>query len=118
MEKLKLKYKGKNVAMPIHFGWGALRHWTNATKKPIEHMQNSGGMTLEETMYVLWAGLKQGAYKAGNDFDLTIEDVADIMDENPNFLAEAMELFVQSLAVVESPNPKAGAAPRKQKASR
>ena len=104
--------------MPLHFGWGALRHWTNATKKSIADLENANGLTLEDTMWLMWAGLKQGAYKSGKDFDLTIEDIADIMDDNPDFMQVAMDQFSTSLAVVEYPNPQAGAVPRKKKASR
>lgn len=118
MEIIKVKRAGDSTQMAIHFGWGALRHWTNATGKSIADLEKGSEMTLEETMWLIWAGLKQGAYKAGESFDLTIEDVADLMDENPTFLPTALEQFSLSLATAGSPNPQAGAAPRKKKASR
>jgi hypothetical protein len=118
MESVKLTKNGNQCEMHLHFGWGALRHWTNATGNSISDLERGKEMTVEETMWLIWAGLKQGAYKAGQPFDTTIDDVADLMDENPTLIMSAMELFAQSLPQAEAPNAAAGAAHGKKKVSR
>lgn len=116
MKTIKLK----NGTANLHFGWAALRDWTNITKRSLNDLQKIGDeMTVDETITLIWSGLKQGARKLKAQFELTPDDVADMMDDNPDLITIAMEEFSASMATgVDAPNAKGGAKPPKKKQSR
>lgn len=112
METIKLK-KGN---AHIHYGWASLRDWTNKTGKSLNELSTIGDdMTVEQTIALIWAGMKQGARKAKTKFDLDLDDVCDLMDENPNLITKCMGIFTESMAVVESPNAEGAAVAPKKK---
>ena len=91
--------------MPLKYGWAALRDWTGLTGKSLQDLEGlNDNMTVEEVISLIWVGLKQGARIEKKEFDLDFDDVADLMDENPNLMAKAMSEFANSIS---SPNQKA-----------
>jgi hypothetical protein len=89
--------------MPVHFGWAALAEWTQNTGLTLNELNEIGEkLTVTDAIFLVYAGLRHGARKEKVDFHLTIEDVADLMDETPTLMSEAMEEFSRSM----SPNAK------------
>jgi hypothetical protein len=106
--------KLESGSMPLKYGWAALRDWTGITGKSLQDLESLGSeMTVSEVITLIWVGFKQGARVEKVEFTLSEEEVADLMDDNPNLMNDAMKEFAKSMS---SPNPKAGnRTPRKKK---
>ena len=63
----------------------ALRLYCKATDKTLNDLSKLGqGMTLEDSIQLIGAGLQDGHRKAGKEYKLTIEDIADFLDDDMN----------------------------------
>ncbi len=49
--------------------------------------------TITQLLTFIWAGLKDGARAAGVPFRLTIDDVADLYDQDPEIVTKAFTAF-------------------------
>ena len=91
--------KMKKGSLPIHYGWAAFSDFCENTGRDLNQIQDlESGMKPSDAIYLLHAGLKHGARKARKEFELSTDDVADMMDENPQLLPEAMKVFAQSFS--------------------
>jgi len=82
---------------PVKFGFSALISFTDAAGLALEDLENLGdGMTLGTALTLVWAGLKDGARKEKQPFDLTVEDVADLIDDDQEAINNVLELFAKS----------------------
>jgi len=79
---------------PIRFGMNALRIYCKRTNRSLQDLDKLGvDMSLDDACQLILAGLGDGARVAGKDFDLTIEDVADILDEDFEALQKCFDVF-------------------------
>lgn len=81
---------------PVRFGFNALRIFTEQTNKSIADLENLGGeISLSDAIYLVWAGIKDGARKSGRTElrDLSVEDVADLIDEDMETLQKVLDVF-------------------------
>lgn len=79
---------------PCRFGMAALMDYTKKTNTKLNDFENLGNdMTLEQAITLCWCGLKDGARKAKKNFNLTIEDVADLVDEDQAAIEKIMGVF-------------------------
>ena len=50
-------------------------------------------MTLDEALQLVLVGIEEGCRKSGQEFKLTIDELGDILDEDMNGLATALNVF-------------------------
>ena len=74
-------------------------------------------MTIMQAMRLVYYGLKDGARREGVKFELTIDDVGDIMDNDMEFLNKCMEIVNSSMPGANEETGNVAAA-RKTKTSR
>lgn len=103
-----IKTNGKEY--PIRFSLNTIRHFckekgldldefntlfTSFDDSKIEHLEGLG-------LFILMA-LKEGARKEQQEFSLTLDDVFDFIDEDDDFLNNALKVFADSQGKVKSP---------------
>ncbi len=87
---------------PVKYGFAALRAFSDATGTTLGDLGNLGdNMTITQALALVWAGLKDGARVMKQDFVLTIDDVADLMDEDDEAMNKVLKVFQDSLAKLQ-----------------
>ena len=105
-----------NKEIPIFFGMNALRLFCKATNKSLNDLSSLGSnMSLDDSCELIKAGLIDGHRKAGKDFKMTIEDIADLLDDDMDLLARAMDIFSSQFTTEGKGNEKGNTLPRKKK---
>ncbi len=102
--------------MPIRFGMNALRLFCKATNKNLNDLSKLGqDLSLDDSVHLINAGLKDGHRKAGKEYSFTIEDVSDWLDDDINILTEAMNIFAEQFNTSGSGNDQGTSSPKKVK---
>tara|TARA_R110000822_G_scaffold103133_5_gene229661 strand:- start:1972 stop:2295 length:324 start_codon:yes stop_codon:yes gene_type:complete len=84
---------------PVKYGFAALRAFTDATGVTLGQLGTLGeSMNITQALALVWAGLKDGARVTKTNFDLTIDDVADLLDEDGKAMDKVLAVFTESLA--------------------
>lgn len=84
---------------PVKYGFAALRAFSDVTGTTLNELNQLGKtMTITQALALVWAGLKDGARVMNKEFDLSIDDVADLMDEDDQAMNKVLEVFTASLA--------------------
>lgn len=87
-----IKLGNKNMA--ISFGFAALRKYSELTNTSLSDLQKLGtDMTLNDTLILLWCGIKDGHRRAKQEFELSVDDIADMLDGNFDVLEDAFEIL-------------------------
>jgi hypothetical protein len=91
----------------LKFGFNTMALFGDLTGKKLSEMQNiASGMSMSDIIKLMWCGLKEGARKAGKEFDHTYDEVGDWLDDlqenDPDGLAGMMAMFNQSQAPVQN----------------
>lgn len=82
---------------PVKYGFNALRMFCNESGIELQDLEQiASSMKIDHAINLVWAGMKDGARIEKQDFDLTPEDIADLMDEDNTLINQCMELFVAS----------------------
>lgn len=91
---------------PVYFGMAALSDFEQQTKISLKEMGKfASGMTLQDTLELVYLGLKHGARRMDQECAFAgAYDVADFVDQEPDFLAQVMDIFTQQYAPKEAPN--------------
>ena len=94
-EVIKLKDEnGKMAPFCCRFGMNTLRLFTSMSGIPLNEIEKIGeNMDLDTAIQLAFCGLKDGHRKAGKDFNLTLDDVADLMDYDMDSLTKIMDVF-------------------------
>ena len=93
-ELLTVKENGKEKELAIRFGMNSLRLFTSATNRNLNDLQSLGSnMSLEDALQLIHAGFIDGHRKSGQEYNYTIDDLADLMDEDPTLIERAMVIF-------------------------
>lgn len=89
---------------PVKFGFNALIEFSESTGRTIEDLNNINinSFSLRDLMLLCWCALKQGARKEGLEFDATVEDIGDWMDDTPEALVEVIKEYKKSREVDNS----------------
>lgn len=105
------------TSYPFAFGMTALARFMDAEGMKLSEIGTLGeNMTIMQAMRLVYFGLKDGARREGVEFHLDLDDVGDLMDADPEFLNNCMEVVNSSMpGSNETGN---GQAARKTKASR
>tara|TARA_R100001369_G_C3315031_1_gene167952 strand:- start:320 stop:649 length:330 start_codon:yes stop_codon:yes gene_type:complete len=84
---------------PVKYGYAALRHFSDATGTTLGDLGTMGeSMTITQAIALVWAGLKDGARVTKTEFDLDLDDVADLLDEDDKAMERVLSVFSESLA--------------------
>jgi len=87
--------------MPIYFGFNALRKFCRATGTTLQKLGQLGqDMSLDDVVELIYFGTMEGHRKAKIDFDLTSDDIADMLDGDQNGMNEAMQVFSDHMGMV------------------
>lgn len=88
---------------PIKFGFNALIEFSEMTGRTIEQLNtiNTSSISMKDLLLLCWCALKQGARREKIPFDVTVEDVGDWLDDNP----EAMVVMVSEYLKSKSGDP-------------
>tara|TARA_R100000655_G_scaffold49314_1_gene86882 strand:+ start:102 stop:518 length:417 start_codon:yes stop_codon:yes gene_type:complete len=96
-KKIKMKYdivKIANKDFPLFFGFNGLRKYCAKTGTSLNKLMTLGdNMTLDQALQLVLVGIEEGCRKSGKDFDLTIDQLGDLLDEDMDGLARALEVF-------------------------
>ncbi len=97
MQAVPIFINGKDY--PVKYGFAALRHFSDVTGITIGELGKLGeDITMTQAIALVWAGLKDGARVQKISFDLTLDDVADILDEDQAAMEKVIAVFSKSLS--------------------
>jgi hypothetical protein len=100
---------GKEV-YPIRFGMNALRKYTKRQNITLSELGNIGEtITLDDACVLILCGIEDGCRKAKRDVTITVEDIADALDDDMTIVEKAMEIFTEAFAPKNEENSKGGA---------
>jgi len=87
---------------PIHYGFAALAEWCDITGSGLKDLSTlANNLSLNSAIALIYCGLKHGARRNKEEFNQTIEDVADWIDEEGmDIFSEAMEIFSESMTKI------------------
>ena len=89
--------KTNDKSFPVRFGFNALSDFCELTGLSIQDIQNLGeNVSPSAVRSLLYCGLKHGARVAKEDFELKLEDVGDLMDDDAKFTENILKYFEQS----------------------
>lgn len=101
---------------PIRYGMNALRIFCKETNKTLNDLSKLGNdMSLEDSIQLVRAGLMDGGRKAGQPCLISIEDIADALDDDMDILTNAMDIFSSQFNTEEKGNVKGDTLPKKKK---
>jgi hypothetical protein len=84
---------------PVKYGFNALRIFTSLSGVKLQDMgQLSTEINLEQAIFLMYAGLKDGARAEKINFTLSVDDVADLLDQDQEALNKCMEVFARAFA--------------------
>jgi len=82
---------------PVKYGFNALRLFSNQTGIQLDQLsQLQDSMSIDYAIALIWAGLKDGARVQKVEFDMTLDDVADLLDEDASIIEQCVAYFVES----------------------
>lgn len=92
---------------PIFFGFNGLRKYCGMTGTSLTKLMKLGDdMTLDQALHLVLVGIEEGCRKSGEKFDLTIDELGDMLDTDMSGLAKALEIFGEQMGQnVRQPNP-------------
>lgn len=84
---------------PVSYGFNALAMFQDMTGEPLDRLPEIGmKMPIRYMIIFAYVGLKDGARKAMVEFTATVEDVGDMLDDNPDAFISLFAEFVNSQA--------------------
>tara|TARA_R110001606_G_scaffold393744_1_gene563978 strand:- start:2102 stop:2431 length:330 start_codon:yes stop_codon:yes gene_type:complete len=99
-----------NKKLPIKFGFNALRKYSSKTNTSLQDLDRLGvDMTLDNALTLIYCGIEDGYRAAKQEFKLTIDDLADLIDTDYEVIARAMEILTEQMG---------GGSEKKQKAKK
>tara|TARA_R100001443_G_C3362866_1_gene179381 strand:+ start:1718 stop:2044 length:327 start_codon:yes stop_codon:yes gene_type:complete len=93
---------------PIKFGFNALRKYSSKTNTSLQDLDKLGdNMTLDSALTLIYCGIEDGYRAAKQEFDLTIDDLADLIDNDYDSIGRAMEILAEHMGGSNEKKPKA-----------
>ena len=95
--------------LPIKFGFNALRKYSSKTNTSLQDLDKLGvDMTLDDALTLIYCGIEDGYRAAKQDCDLSIDDLADLIDGDFDSIGKAMEILAEQMGGnTKSKKPKA-----------
>jgi len=101
-----IESNGKNY--PFSFGMAALARFCESEGLTLGGLNQLGeNMSPMRALALVHAGLVDGARREGKTYNGTLEDVGDILDDDPDFLEKCMEVVNNSMPQAKAGNGKA-----------
>ena len=101
-----VEFAGKKY--PIFFGFNGLRKYCGMTGTSLNKLMSLGqDMTLDDALKLVLIGLEEGGRKSGQGFDMTIDELGDLLDTDMTGLTRALEIFGEQMGQNVS-QPKVG----------
>jgi hypothetical protein len=93
---------------PIFFGFNGLRKYCGKTGTSLNKLMTLGqDMTLDQALQLVLVGIEEGCRKSGQEFNLTIDELGDMLDIDMDGLSRALEIFGEQMGQnVDTPNKK------------
>jgi len=83
---------------PIFFGFNGLRKYCRNTGTSLNKLMTLGqDINLDEALNLVLVGIEEGCRKSGEKFELSIDDLGDMLDNDMDGLARALELFGEQM---------------------
>ena len=80
--------------LPVYFGFNALRKYCRKTGKSLNDLSTLGNnMSLDDIVELIYHGSEEGHRRAGVDWKMTSDDIADLLDGDTEGMQKCMELF-------------------------
>lgn len=91
-----VEFAGKKY--PIFFGFNGLRKYCGMTGTSLNKLMSLGQeMTLDDALKLVLVGLEEGARKSSKDFNMTIDELGDMLDSDMSGLTRALEIFGEQM---------------------
>lgn len=82
----------------IRFGFNALRIFSNENNMSLTDMDKLGQeISLQQTLSLIHVGFREGHRKMKLPFELTIDDVADLLDDDPTLMQRSLQIFQEHI---------------------
>jgi len=95
--------------LPIKFGFGALAKFSKITNTSLQDLDKIGmEMTLDGALNLIYCGIEAGYKAAKQDIEVTIDELADLMDGDFEAISRCMVVFAEQM----------GGSEKKQKAKK
>jgi len=83
---------------PVKYGWNALATFGDLSGTGLNDLDKfETEMHFSDVLYLIYAGLKEGARADGKDFDLTVQDVGDFLDTESDKIQEFLDVFTSQM---------------------
>ena len=83
---------------PIKFGFNSLRKYSAKTNTSLADLDRLGQeMNLDNALTLIYCGIEDGYRASKQDFDLTMDDLADLIDEDFNAIGRCMEVLAEQM---------------------
>ena len=90
--------KINETTRPVKFGFNALRHFSRMTGMSIQDMDKIGqNMTFDNAISLIFCGLQDGCRAAKEDFTMSIDDLADDLDNDYDAIERCMVIFADMM---------------------
>ena len=94
---------------PVKFGFNALRKYSALTNTSLKDLDKLGeSMNLDNALTLIFCGLEDGYRAAKQQCEITIDSLADLIDEDFDAIGRCMEILAEQMG---------GASEKKQKAN-
>jgi hypothetical protein len=93
---------------PIKFGFNALRKYSSKTNTSLQDLDKLGdNMTLDGALTLIYCGIEDGHRAAKQEFILSVDDLADLIDNDYDSIGRAMEILSEHMGGSNEKKPKA-----------
>ena len=83
---------------PIKFGFSALAKYSKKTNTSLQNLDKLGtDMTLDDALTLIYCGIEDGYRAAKQECNLTIDDLADLIDGDFESISRAMEILAEQM---------------------
>ena len=87
-----------DTTYPIYFGFNGLRKYCTITGTSLNKLMTLGqDMTLDQALQLVLVGIEEGCRKSGKEFNLTIDNLGDMLDSDMSGLTRALEIFGEQM---------------------
>ena len=84
--------------LPIKFGFAALAKYSKKTNTSLQELDKLGvDMTLDDALTLIYCGIEDGHRAAKQECNLSIDDLADLIDGDFDSIGKAMEILAEQM---------------------
>tara|TARA_R100001244_G_scaffold42085_2_gene38075 strand:- start:4275 stop:4604 length:330 start_codon:yes stop_codon:yes gene_type:complete len=95
---------------PVKFGFNALRKYSALTNTSLQELDKLGqDMSLDSALTLIFCGIEDGYRAAKQQCEITIDSLADLIDEDFDAIGRCMEVLAEQMG---------GSTGKKQKANK